>query len=179
MFPELETERLRLRMFKQSDFEDYAFMQADVDVMEFLGDGIPRNRDDAWKHLATLIGHWHLRGYGFWAVEEKATGELIGRVGHWNPEGWPDFEVGWILRKESWGKGYATEAGGAALDYAFEQMGRDKVCSVIRVGNERSVNVATKLGETLDREETVMGQQCWIYAITRDVWETRRSQSAG
>ncbi len=178
MFPVLETDRLRLRLFEPSDFDAYAALQADADVMEFLGDGVPRSREDAWKHLATIIGHWHLRGYGFWAVEEKTTGEMIGRVGHWNPEGWPDFEVGWILRKESWGRGYATEAGSAALDYAFEQMGRDKVSSVIRVGNERSVNVATKLGESLDREEIVMGQRCWIYAITRDVWEARRSRAS-
>lgn len=173
-FPELETDRLRLRMFCDSDTDAYAAISADPEVMQYLGDGVPQSRAQAWRHMATVIGHWHLRGCGFWAVEEKSTGDVIGRVGLWNPEGWPSLEVGWIVRRESWGKGYATEAGGAAMDWGFEALGIDFLISVIRTGNDRSVRVAEKLGEAWQYTLAVMGQECQIYKIERDEWEAVR-----
>ena len=91
----METERLILREFRENDFDAYAAMCADAEVMRFLG-GVMK-RMDAWRQMAMFIGHWRLRGYGLWAVEEKATGEFIGRVGLLNPEGWPGLEVAWTL----------------------------------------------------------------------------------
>jgi RimJ/RimL family protein N-acetyltransferase len=105
----LETERLILRMWREEDFESYAHICADPQVMRHLNQGKPLTRLEAWRHMAFLVGHWHLRGYGHWAVEEKASGNLAGRIGFLNPEGWPGFEVGWTLGREYWGKGYATE----------------------------------------------------------------------
>ena len=177
-FPELQTERLRMRMFRDSDTDAYAATFADPEVMQFLGDGEPVSRDQAWRHMATVIGHWHLRGYGFWAVEEKATGDVIGRVGCWNPEGWPAMEVGWIIRRESWGKGYATEAGRAAMDWAFHQYeDLESLCSVIYTGNERSIGVAEKLGESWEYTCDVMDHECQIYSITRQDWESRANRT--
>lgn len=97
----LNTDRLHLRMFRQDDFEIYAQMCADPDVMRYLGAGQTLSRQDAWRQMAMTIGHWQLRGYGLWAVEERASGELIGRIGVFYPEGWPDVEVGWMLRRTS------------------------------------------------------------------------------
>ena len=71
------------------------------------------SRADAWRQIAMIIGHWQLRGYGLWAVEERATGALVGRIGLFKPEGWPGFELGWMLRRDAWGQGYATRARGA------------------------------------------------------------------
>jgi len=164
----LETDRLILRQFQESDLDSFAAMSSDPDVMRYIGQGVPIARHDAWRQMATMLGHWTLRGYGFWAVEEKATGEMIGRCGIWNPEGWPGIEVGWIFRKPSWKQGFATEAGGAAMDWAFETLGIDSICSVIRVGNEGSVRVATRLGETLTETRDVQGNDCWIYSVTRE-----------
>src|SRR5687767_1250386 len=88
----LETDRLILRMLRASDFDAYAEMHADPAVMRYIGDGQPLARPMAWRSLATMIGHWSLRGYGLWAVEERSSGKLVGRIGFWNPEGWPGFE---------------------------------------------------------------------------------------
>ena len=68
--------------------------------------------------MALFIGHWALRGYGWWAVEERATGEFLGRIGLYNPEGWPEIELGWLLSRQSWGRGLATEGGAAALQFS-------------------------------------------------------------
>jgi RimJ/RimL family protein N-acetyltransferase len=118
----IETPRLLLRMLRGSDLDAYAEMCADPEVMRYLGDGQPLSRSEAWRHLAMVLGHWRLRGYGFWAVEERSSGELVGRVGCWRPEGWPGFEVGWTLRRAYWGRGYATEAARASISDAFIEL---------------------------------------------------------
>ena len=102
-------------MFRASDFDDYAACVGDADVMRHIGDGKPLDREGAWRSMAALSGHWNLRGYGLWAVEEKASGRLVGRVGYFFPEGWPQEEIGWLFRRDVWGRGYATEAATAAL----------------------------------------------------------------
>src|SRR6188474_3703393 len=105
----LETERLILRMYHLSDFEDHFNLCADPDVMRYLIGGKPLSRYEAFRHMAYLVGHWELLGYGHFAVEEKASGRFIGRIGFLNPAGWPAFEIGWTLAREAWGKGFAIE----------------------------------------------------------------------
>ncbi len=166
----LHTERLTLRMFREDDFEAFAAICADAEVMRFLGEGRPMTRLEAWRHMAFLVGHWHLRGYGHWAVEEKATGRLIGRIGFLNPEGWPAFEIGWTLARESWGRGYATEGARRALEYAFTELERDHVISLIAPENQASIKVAERLGERLESETELFGKRVLIYGIDRDVW---------
>ncbi len=165
----LETERLLLRMWREDDFESYARICADPEVMRYLG-GKPLSRLEAWRHMAYLVGHWHLRGYGHWAVEEKASGELIGRMGFFYPEGWPGFEAGWTLARESWGKGYATEGARRMLDHAFREMRREHVISLIHPENEASIRVAEKMGETLEGETEILGTPVLIYGISREAW---------
>src|SRR6185436_8257047 len=96
----------------------------------------------AWRMLALLAGHWQLRGYGQWTVIEKSTRLVIGRVGLWNPEGWPGIEVGWVIRRSHWNHGYATEAARAAIDFGFDTVGADHLISLIRPDNARSIRVA-------------------------------------
>lgn len=168
---ELETERLILRMWREDDFEAYARICADPDVMRYLTkEGKPLTRLEAWRHLAFLIGHWHLRGYGHWAVEEKSGGSLVGRIGFLYPEGWPDFEIGWILGREYWGRGYAIEGARRALEYAFTELDREHVVSLIRPGNQGSINVAEKLGEKLEGRTEVAELEVLVYGIHRDAW---------
>ncbi len=165
----LETERLTLRMWREDDFEDYARICADEEVMRYLG-GKSFSRHEAWRHMAFLAGHWHLLGYGHWAVEEKASGQLIGRIGFLNPEGWPGFEIGWTLGRESWGKGYAIEGARRALKYAFTEMNRDHVISLIDPDNKASIKVAERLGEKLEGRTQLFEKEVLIYGIDRAVW---------
>jgi RimJ/RimL family protein N-acetyltransferase len=93
-----------------------------------------------------LIGHWELRGFGLWAVEERASGRLIGRIGCHEPEGWPGFELGYALARDAWGQGYAREGAAAALAFAQRELGKDAIISLIRPANSASIAVAEHFG---------------------------------
>lgn len=164
--PQLETDRLLLREFRESDFREYAVMCADPEVMRYLG-GKTLNRMEAWRHMAFLIGHWELRGYGPWAVEEKKTRKFIGRLGFLNPEDWPGFEIGWTLARNTWGKGYATEAARRALQFGFKELDKDHIISLIHPDNAASIRVAERLGETLEGKTELLGHDVLIYGIDR------------
>lgn len=167
----LETERLVLRMFEPADFEAYAGICGDPEVMRFIGDGQPLAPPMAWRSLAMVIGHWALRGYGLWAATERASGTLVGRVGFWNPHDWPGFELGWLLGRAYWGRGYATEAARATLDWGFTHLGERQVISLIYPDNAASIRVATRLGERLADRIELLGKPVLRYRITREEWE--------
>ena len=164
----LETERLVLRAFRESDTDAYAEMLADPEVMRFLGK--PMSRAEAWRNMAMMLGHWRLRGYGFWAVEEREGGEMVGRVGCWRPEGWPGLEVGWTLRRRFWGRGYATEAARASVEYAFAELKQTRVISLIAPDNAASIRVGLRLGERPAGEWEVFGTRVIVYAVGREEW---------
>lgn len=178
MIPRLETERLILRGITQDDLDAYARIVADPDVTRYLN-GEPVSRADAWRQIASILGHWTLRGFGWWAVERKSDGAFLGRVGVNYPEGWPGIEVGWTLGKEYWGIGYATEAGRAAMTYAFLTQNLERVISVIHPDNVASQAVARRLGETRGpRHDIVMGGRTFpteIWSVSREDWMRTRS----
>ena len=169
--PTLQTDRLILRMFRLEDFETYAQMLADPEVQRYLGDGKTASRAEAWRHMAMLLGHWQLLGFGLWAVEERASGALIGRIGLFKPEGWPGVELGWMLRRESWGQGLATEGARAALTCAFTEMNQPHIISMIRPENTASIRVAKKLGEQLEDRIDFRGDAALVYGISRERWQ--------
>ena len=175
--PTLTTERLRLRMLRDEDFEEYAAIHMDPDITRFTA-RVQFTRMDAWRHMAMLLGHWVLRGYGMWGVEELATGKLAGRVGFHNPDGWPAFELGWTIGKAFWGKGYATEAARRCLDYAFDEMGRDHVISLIDPANVSSIRVAERIGEKLEGEFQLDEHRLLVYGTTREAWRPERSEGS-
>jgi len=162
--PRLVTARLVLRGFVASDVEPYVRMMADPEVCRYLGDGTPLGRPEAWRQLAFLIGHWALRGFGLWAVEERASGRLIGRIGCFEPDGWPGFEIGYVLARESWGQGLAREGAAAALDYARRELGRDTIISLIRPANRASIAVAEHLGARRTGSVELFGAQSDVYS---------------
>jgi RimJ/RimL family protein N-acetyltransferase len=172
----IETPRLLLRPLRESDLDAYAEMCADAEVMEFLGGTV--KRDMAWRQMATIIGHWQLRGFGFWAVEWKETGEFAGRLGCWQPEGWPDFEVGWALARPFWGRGIASEGARASLRHAFTELGRERVISLINPKNVNSIRVAERIGERHDGEAVIFDTPVNVYAITRAEWEATSGADA-
>ncbi len=148
--PVIETERLTLREFRHdSDFEAYAAFYAS-EITQYYGG--PLDRVAAWRAAAAMMGHWVIRGYGAWAVEEKSTGDFCGIVGLWNPEGWPAREITWGIVESKQGLGIAAEAARRAKNYAYQTLGWDSVFSCISDKNIASIKLAEKLGATLDHE---------------------------
>jgi len=167
----IDTARLRLRPFRDGDLDAYAALCADPEVMRYVGDRGLLSREDAWRQMAMLAGHWQLRGFGMWAVEERHTGCFVGRVGLHYPEGWPDREIAWALARPFWGRGYAIEAAHAALAEAFDRLGWSRVISLIDPANTRSVRLAQRIGERLEEEMTVRGRRVAVYALEKSEWE--------
>ena len=149
----IETERLILREIDpERDFESWAKTMADENTVRYLGSK-PMNRAQAWRSMAMVIGHQAIRGYGFFSLESKQTGEWVGRVGPWFPEGWPEPEIGWTIAPDHLRKGYAFEAARASIDYAFNTLGWSRVIHVIVEGNQASIALAKKLGSSFVRAE--------------------------
>ncbi|WP_420862372.1 GNAT family N-acetyltransferase [Algirhabdus cladophorae] len=149
--PTLHTDRLILRAPTEADFEAEVGFWAS-ERSHFVGG--PMTREQGWRGFASLLGHWHIRGYGFWAVEEKATGKYCGRVGLWNPEGWPEAEIGWTLMDHAEGRGIAHEAALESRRYAYQVLDWDTAISCIDPNNTRSAALAQKLGATYDYDYT-------------------------
>jgi RimJ/RimL family protein N-acetyltransferase len=159
----IETPRLTLRPFAEGDAAAYAAICADPEVMRHIGTGVVQTAAEAWRAMAMFLGHWQLRGFGMWALEHRERGVLLGRVGFHHPPDWPDFELGWLLGREHWGHGYAREAAAAALQQAFGPMGRERVISLIRPGNVRSIAVAEAIGERLAGRLELLGSEALVY----------------
>jgi RimJ/RimL family protein N-acetyltransferase len=149
--PTLFTDRLLLRPFTEADTEPFTelLQTPEVRASLYLPDGI--GPLDAWQQMAMWLGQWELRGTGHWAVVERSSGQFLGRAGLHRPPrpDWPGVEIGWAFHPRHWGRGYATEAGRAAVDYAFGVLGLDEVFSMILPENTRSAAVAQRLGFTL------------------------------
>jgi RimJ/RimL family protein N-acetyltransferase len=160
-----------MRAFAESDLEAYARMTGDAESMRYLGDGKPLSRNDAWRSLSYLLGHWEMRGFGLWAAEEKESGALVGRIGLYQPEGWPGLEVGWLVDRERWGEGFATEGGRAALQWAFERLRPERVLSLIVPPNAASIRVAEKLGEHFVEQIVLNEKDVCVYAIDAAEWK--------
>jgi RimJ/RimL family protein N-acetyltransferase len=175
----LDTERLTLRLWEASDFEDFAAMSAEPDVMKFIAmDGKPASRFIAWQGFCAMVGHWQLRGFGMFVVVERVTGEFVGRIGPWHPEGWPGFEVGWTIRKKFWGRGYATEAANRCIEYAFTDLQRPHLISLIDAENTASIRVAERVGEHLEGKAILPHSQKEVlkYGLSREEWQRREPQ---
>lgn len=167
---ELETERLLLRPFREEDLDAYAEMCADPEVMRYLLVGRTFSREESWEHMATILGHWQLRGYGLWAVEHRSKRTLVGRIGFLNPEGWPGFELAWTLARPYWGKGYATEGARAAMAHGFLKLHQEEIISLIHPENKRSIRLAERLGERLTGSVKCRGKEVLRYRIARTEW---------
>jgi len=149
--PVLETARLTLRPFRASDVDAQAAMMGDSQVMRFLG-GHPLAREESWRKLLCGAGLWGLFGYGYWAVERREDGRMIGQVG------FADFkrnmvpatenipEMGWLFAAEAGGQGYATEAAAAGLAWIDRHLAPPEVVAIIAADNVASIRIAEKSG---------------------------------
>lgn len=162
----LNTDRLILRQIEERDVLDIGKMNADPEVMLFIGNGTTKTEEENWRFCAVLLGHWALRGYGMYVMEEKATGEFVGLVGLHYPPSYPAAELGWRLPRHQWGKGYAQEAARVVRDHAFET-GMPEILHLIQEKNMRSVDLAIRLGAEFSHRAKIDGDDECIY-VTRN-----------
>jgi RimJ/RimL family protein N-acetyltransferase len=167
----LETPRLWLRPPEPRDFDAWAEFLGDAEASRYLGGAQPRAV--AWRSFLTMAGAWAMQGFAMFSVVEKASGRWIGRVGPWQPDGWPGTEVGWGIARDCWGRGYATEAATAAIDWAFDTLGWNEVIHCIDIDNVGSQAVARKLGSC----NRGRGRLPAPYeAVVIDVWGQTRAE---
>ncbi len=147
----IETERLQLRPWNANDVDALEAFYANAANAKYVG-GV-KDSDEAWRALALHIGHWKLKGFGYWAVDEKENSEFVGCVGLWQSAGWPELELGYWLMPEHQGKGYALEAAQRCKEYAQNDLKAQSLVSYIDPHNTPSINLAKKMGAT--REQTI------------------------
>jgi len=159
---ELETERLLLRMFHDDDWRGLHEHFSDPECTRYT---FRRALTEAatWRAMASMAGHWLLRGYGPYAVEEKSSGTVLGTVGPWYPIEWPEPEIKWSLARRHWGKGYASEAVRAVQRMAWDCLPELRLISLIDSRNEASIRLALAVGATLEREIEFAGGPFHIY----------------
>ncbi len=173
----LTTPRLLLRTFRRDDLPHYAALNADPEVVRYLG-GVPLTREHS-DEIAEWAQQVHAEeGLGLLAVERRQEGAFLGMCGLHHQESYPDdVEIGWRLAREYWGNGYATEAATAWLDHAFGTLGLSRVISITDPPNVRSLAVMRRLGMVFDHEAEVEDEgviyQAVVYAITGDRWRGR------
>jgi RimJ/RimL family protein N-acetyltransferase len=174
--PTIETRRLILRPTAPEDFEPWAACVADEETMRYLG-GV-QARPIAWRGFMTMAGAWAMQGFSMFSVIEKATGRWVGRLGPWQPDGWPGTEVGWAIIRDAWGRGYATEGATAAMDWAFDHLGWVEVIHSIDTENVASQNVARRLGSSILRRQTLPEPnetlELDIWGQSAEAWRARR-----
>lgn len=145
--PWIETDRLILRPTALSDFPRWAEMMANEDAARFIGGVQPAAA--AWRGMMTMAGAWAVTGVAMFSVLDRASGLWLGRIGPWQPHGWPGTEVGWGLHPDAQGHGYAREAAVAAMEYAFESLGWGEVIHCIDPDNLASRVLAERVGARL------------------------------
>jgi len=184
MTPEIHTERLVLRGWRDSDKLPYSLLNADPEVMEHFPSTLTADQsDDMVDRMAAI---WETRGFGLWAAERLDTHQCIGFIGlsepSWHVDGLtPCIEVGWRLAKQHWGHGFAPEGAKAALQYAFDhvRLPNDEVVSFTTTRNLKSQRVMQKIGMTLDPAREFdhpmtpgwIGQRHVVHVIDRPTWE--------
>lgn len=169
----IETERLILRKPRLEDAADLAVAYADPEVVRFMGDGSTATREQVEDGIHQWLERWESWGMSLCSLERREDGRIVGRAGFllWDPETWEipgdETELGWLLAREHWGRGYATEAALALRDWAFEERGLTRLISLINHENLRSIRVAERIGERYERDVEIRGTPGRLYSVER------------
>ena len=169
----LDTPRLILRRWRDDDVAPMAAINADPQVMRWIGDGAIPSAEQTRTGIEACEREWDANGFGLFAVQVRATGELAGFTGlavpHFLPEVMPAVEIGWRLGRPFWHQGLATEAARAALDFGLIDRDLEQIVSVVQIGNNASGRVADKLGMRPEREtvDPSCGLPVRVYMITK------------
>jgi len=164
--PEIETERLLLRMFCPEDLDELATLFRDPEVMRYVGEGQPVNREEADKALHSIIRHWQTHGFGRWAAVNRETREFVGFGGLRSLFGTP--EVVYHLATAHWGKGLATELARASLRFGFEDRKFERIVAIAKPLNAASIHVMEKLGMSYEKHASYYGIDVVQYGISRE-----------
>ena len=167
--PVLHTERLILRPPAVADLDGWATLMGDKDAMRYLAG--PQPRPLAWRNLMMMAGSWALCGFGMFSVIDKASGEWLGRIGPWHPDGWPGAELGWALLPRAQGKGLAAEAAGTCLRFCFETLGWSDVVHCIDCATTRR----SRLPSASDHAAAVRAPCPRLMTASRSVCGDRRA----
>ena len=167
----IETERLLLRRVTIDDVDELVAMHADPDIKQVYGT-FDYQRTIEW--LYQVDQSWDEHGYGRIAITDRATGRLIGRTGFAYFPQFAETELGWTLRRDVWGHGYATEAARACLDWGFRDFVIPYLTALIEPENERSTLVAKRLGMTPLRDDVFLDRPTIVHHVTRDTWLRRQ-----
>ena len=176
--PEIRTPRLTLRLPRVEDFDRYAELMGDEAACRWIGGHQPRA--GAWRRFLQMPGAWALQGFAMFSVIETASGRWIGQAGPWQPDGWPGTEVGYAFHPDAWGQGFAREAVGAAVDWAFATLGWDQVIHCIEPANLGSKGVARAVGSRYLREGRLPAPAdvtLEIWGQSRGDWRARRGDA--
>jgi RimJ/RimL family protein N-acetyltransferase len=169
----ITTDRLLLRKPRREDAADLAVAYADPEVVRFIGDGSTATLEEVAEGIEEWLERWESWGLSLCSLERREDGRVLGRAGflRWDPETWQiggdEVELGWLLAREHWGRGYATEAALALRDWAFAERGLTRLISLIEHDNVRSSRVAERLGQRYERDVEVRGKPTMLYAIDR------------
>jgi RimJ/RimL family protein N-acetyltransferase len=177
--PILRTPRLVLRRWRDADVEPMAAINADPEVMRWIGAGATRELEQTRSGIEAIEHQWNTSGYGLFAIEIAATAELAGFTGlavpYFLPEVMPAVEIAWRLGRPHWGQGIATEGSSAALGYGFVDRGLDRVIAVVQIGNDASERIMIKLGMHIEREtiDPATARALRVYEISRSEYLSR------
>ena len=162
----LESERLSFRQMFASDLGDFAALQSDDETMRFLGGS--RSLDQSWETLQRIRRSYHENQFGLYAITLKATGRFAGRCGFiaWNIEGRREVELAYLIARQEWGNGLATEAARSLLHYGFTRLKQQRLIALINPANTRSLRVAEKAGLKFEREVDINRKRVQLHTIS-------------
>jgi ribosomal-protein-alanine N-acetyltransferase len=162
----LETPRLRMRPYRPDDFENFYLLGSDPDVMRYISNGVPRTREEAAGVFPKLVDHWNEHGFGVWVLEDRATGQYLGRCGlRFLPEGTGEIELLYTLMRHAWGRGIGTEAARESLRFAFDVLKLRRVIAIAEPANRASWRIMEKLGMKREKQAPYKGVDVVWYAI--------------
>ena len=160
--PQLETNRLILRQFRDDDWRDLHAYYGDAVATRFTF-GRALNEGDTWRVMSGMLGHWQLRGYGPYALEHRESGRVLGTVGYWYPNDWPEPEIKSGLAASYHGRGFAAEAARAVLADGYRHMPEIRPISMIHADNAASIQLALALGARHERDLSYEGEPHRVY----------------
>lgn len=165
--PEIETSRLRLRMFTPDDLDALSHITGDAEVMKYLGTSGPRTREKTSNTIDAILRHWNQHGFGIWALDHLADRRLIGWCGLQMLEKTPEVEVAYLLAQAYWNQGLASEAASAAIEYGLNELKLDRIVAIARPENVGSYRVMEKVGMRYERDAHFYNVDVVYYAIER------------
>jgi ribosomal-protein-alanine N-acetyltransferase len=173
--PVLQTDRLILRPFSESDAEGMHRIFHGQDVLKYFPPGALPTLEKVKTAILRWLNHWHQHGIGLWAVEESASGLLLGRCGFQVLDDTGETEIDFLLAPSCWGQGFATEAARAAMHHGFTTAAIEELIAIVHPDNAASRRVIEKIGMGDEKRASYFGMDCYRYVLSRAMYETRQT----